>query len=245
MRSLTSYAKSCNFCNSTNNANCDARSGYVICSCKPGYIGNGNNCTRMAFCDTYQCCPQGYKWDIDQKVCADINECSSPSLNECSPTETCINRNGIYLCNPNPAATCSGRVCSKDQDCLNVGQNQFTCADPCDWYKLKNGDSRLSSISSSGRFDTDRYDFGWFRYTGKLTASLKEGTVGSLKCGSLEPFSLAAAHPKIGDGITLVPLYSNSLSGPVKAGTLPVKACPRGYYVYKFSGSLKFDVYCT
>ncbi|XP_073525054.1 uromodulin-like [Phyllobates terribilis] len=242
-QTLTSNAKSCNFCNPSN-ANCEQKSVYGICSCKAGFIGNGLNCTRMAFCDTSRCCPDGYSWDIRKKICVDINECSSPTLNKCSPTETCLNRNGIYLCTPNPSALCSGETCPSDQDCLKVNDS-FQCADPCDVYNDLNGDSRLSSIESTGRFNTDRYNFGWFRYVGSLTASMKVGPVGALRCGSLEPYSLAEDHPNIGDGIKMVSLLSNSLSGSVVAGKLPVKACPRGYYVYKFSGMLRFDVYCT
>ncbi|XP_044140393.1 uromodulin-like [Bufo gargarizans] len=237
-------AKSCNFCNSTISTICNVRSGYVICSCAAGYIGNGVDCTRMVFCDKYKCCPKGYNWDLNKKLCVDINECLSPTLNTCSPTETCNNLNGIYLCVPNPSALCSGTACSSDQDCLQIN-GKYQCADPCDWYSLLNGDDRLSSIDSAGRFSTDRYNFGWFRYVGKNTASLKVGTVGPLKCGSLEPFSLRDVHPNIGDGIKLLPLISNSLRGTINAGNLPVKACPKGYYVYKFSGMLKHDVYCT
>ncbi|XP_075705202.1 uromodulin-like [Rhinoderma darwinii] len=237
------YAKSCSFCNTTN-SNCEARVGYVICTCKPGFIGNGLNCTRMAFCDIYKCCPDGYTWDAKNKLCADINECLTPTLNKCSPRETCINRNGIYLCVPNTSALCSGTACSSNQDCLKINDS-FQCADPCDYYDLLNGDNKLSSIESTGRFITDRYNFGWFRYVGRITASLKVGAVGTFKCGSLEPFSLGGDHPDIGDGIKSVPIISNLLTGSVRAGSIPVKACARGYYVYKYSGMLKYDVYCT
>ncbi|XP_056407297.1 uromodulin-like [Hyla sarda] len=238
------YAKSSSFCNSTTTANIAQQNGYVICSCKPGFIGNGQDCTRMAFCDTFQCCPPGYNWDVNRKSCVDINECSSSTLHKCSPTETCINRNGIYLCVASPTALCNGATCSKDQDCIKT-KNGYQCVDPCDWYDILNGDSRLFSIDSSGRFSTDRYNFGWFRYTGRSTNSLKVGPVSPLQCGSLEPYSIDGTHPNIGDGIQRMTLLSNTLSGTIKAGTVPVKACPRGYYVYKFSGMLKFDVYCT
>ncbi|XP_075703379.1 uromodulin-like [Rhinoderma darwinii] len=237
------YAKSCSFCNTTN-SNCEARVGYVICTCKPGFIGNGLSCTRIVFCDTYKCCPDGYTWDAKNKQCADINECLTPTLNKCSPRETCINRNGIYLCVPNTSALCSGTACSSNQDCLKINDS-FQCADPCDYYDLLNGDNKLSSIESTGRFITDRYNFGWFRYVGRITASLKVGAVGTFKCGSLEPFSLGGDHPDIGDGIKSVPIISNLLTGSVRAGSIPVKACARGYYVYKYSGMLKYDVYCT
>ncbi|XP_068119849.1 uromodulin-like [Hyperolius riggenbachi] len=244
---MPSDAKACSDCNSTTTANCAAKSGYVSCSCKPGYVGNGWNCTIMAFCDTSPCCPDGYTWDTKQKLCADINECASSTLNKCSPTDTCVNRNGIYLCNINRKAPCGGSEdspCTSDQDCLRIS-GAAQCADPCYNYQQVNGANRLANISSTGRFPTDRKLFGWYRYVG-TGSSLKEGCVGPLKCGSLEPYTLGGSHPKIGDGIQMVPLLINSVAyGCYNGSNISVKACPGGYYVYKFSGSLKFDVYCT
>ncbi|XP_068119921.1 uromodulin-like [Hyperolius riggenbachi] len=240
-------AKSCSDCNSTTTANCAAKSGYVSCSCKPGYVGDGWNCTIMEFCDTSPCCPDGYSWDNKQKLCVDIDECASPTLNKCSPTDTCVNQNGTYLCNRNRNAPC-GRSedshCTSEHDCLRIsGETQ--CADPCYNYQQVNGANRLANISSTGRFPTDRNLFGWYRYVG-TGSSLKEGCVGPLKCGSLEPYTLGGSHPKIGDGIQMVPLLINSVaSGCYNGPNISVKACPGGHYVYKFCGSLKFDVYCT
>ncbi|XP_068121761.1 uromodulin-like, partial [Hyperolius riggenbachi] len=245
---FTSYAKSCNYCNSTTSANCAENSGYVTCSCKSGFVGSGLNCTRMSFCGTSNCCPDGYTWDTKQKLCVDIDECASPTLNKCSPTETCVNKNGIYLCTINRKAPCGdtgASPCSSDQSCIPIN-GDLQCADPCFNYKEVNGANRLATISSSGRFSTDRNIVGWIRYVGD-GLSLKEGCVGvgPLKCGSLEPYTLRE-HPKIGDGITMVPLMTNSLSGKCSPGpNIAVKACPGGYYVYKYSGLLKFDVYCT
>ncbi|XP_073525053.1 uromodulin-like [Phyllobates terribilis] len=243
VQTLTTNAKSCDFCSPTG-SNCIDQDNYVVCACKFGYQGNGLNCTRITFCDTLKCCIEGYYWNRQKKICDDINECSSPTLNKCSPTQTCVNYFGTYLCTPNSSALCSGETCSSDKDCIKVNDN-FVCADPCVNYSDLNGDSRLSTIESTGRFNTDRYNYGWFRYVGSLTASMKEGPVGLLRCGSLEPFTLAEGHPSIGDGIKMVTLLSNLLSSNVTGGSLPVKACSGEYYVYKFSGMLRSDVYCT
>lgn len=199
----------------------------------------------MVFCDTVKCCPKGYTWDGKKKQCVDINECIDDTLNQCSPTDTCYNRNGIYLCSMNRNAACgSSGKCSDDLDCLDI-KGDAQCADPCYNYKTINGTARLYNLASPGRFDTDRNYFGWFRYVGK-GVSLREGCVGALKCGSMQPFSLAGKHPSIGDGIVMAPLLSNSISlGCVPGPSIPVKACPGGYWVYKYSGSLRFDVYCT
>ncbi|XP_068119963.1 uromodulin-like [Hyperolius riggenbachi] len=241
------HAETCSYCNSAENINCDVKSGYVVCSCKPGLVGNGVICTIMALCDTYTCCPDGYTWSNDNKQCVDIDECASPTLNKCSPTDTCVNRNGYYLCIANRNAPCGGSgtsPCSNDVDCLWIS-GAAQCADPCYNYQQVNGDNRLANMSSTGRFPTDRNLVGWHRYVG-TGSSLKEGCVGPLMCGSLEPFSLGGSNPSIGDGIQMVSLLINRLSGGcTQGGTIPVKACPGGYYVYKFSPSLRFDVYCT
>lgn len=238
-------ARTCGDCNTTSRATCVPSQGVAICTCKAGYIGDGLNCTAMVFCNTAKCCPKGYTWDVIKKQCADINECIDDTLNQCSPTDTCYNRNGIYLCAANRNAACgpSGK-CSNDMDCLEVN-GAAQCADPCYNYNTINGTGRMYNLASPGRFETDRNYFGWFRYVGK-GVSLREGCVGALKCGSMQPFSLARKHPSIGDGIVMAPLLSNSISlGCVPGPSIPVKACSGGYWVYKYSGSLQFEVYCT
>ncbi|XP_040195183.1 cell wall protein DAN4-like [Rana temporaria] len=244
-QTLSSYARTCGDCNTTSRATCEQSQGVAICTCKSGYVGDGLNCTAMVFCDTAKCCPKGYTWDVKKKQCADINECNDDTLNQCSPTDICYNRNGIYLCAANRNAACgkSGK-CSDDMDCLEVN-GDAQCADPCYNYKTINGTGRLYNLASPGRFETDRNYFGWFRYVGK-GVSLREGCVGALKCGSMQPFTLAGKHPSFGDGIVMEPLLSNSISlGCVPGPSIPVKACSGGYWVYKYSGSLRFDVYCT
>ncbi|KAM9319625.1 uncharacterized protein PAF06_004014 [Gastrophryne carolinensis] len=239
-------AKTCSDCNSTDSANCDQyqKPDYVVCSCKAGFMGTGVNCTRITYCDRYTCCPDGYTWDTVKKQCADINECTNPVLNKCSPNEPCINRNGIHLCTASRSAACSSGPCSSDMDCLKI-QGVTRCADPCLNYNTLNGSKRLSNMSSSGRFQTDRYNFGWFRYVG-AGVKLQEGCVGPLKCGSLEPFTLEGPHPTEQEGIKMMVQLINTVSGSCSRGTtIPVKACPGGFYVYKFSGSLRYDVYCT
>ncbi|XP_068121766.1 uromodulin-like [Hyperolius riggenbachi] len=241
------YVKTCQDCNSTTTATCVNHTSYMSCSCNSGYVGDGLNCTLMLYCSGSNCCPSGFNWTAQTKTCVDINECASPTLNKCSPTDTCVNKNGNYLCITNRTAPCGGSgatPCSSDQDCLRIsGAPQ--CADPCSNYQVLNGTNRLATINSTGRFATDENLFGWFRYAG-TGLSLKEGCVGPLKCGSLEPNTLGGIHPKIGDGIKMVPLQTNSVASGCSTGAkISVKACPGGYYVYKFSGSLRSDVYCT
>ncbi|XP_075122501.1 uromodulin-like [Leptodactylus fuscus] len=238
-------AKTCASCDATAGI-CSQKTGYVTCSCTSGYLGNGVTCTPLASCTTATCCSPGYYWDnrVGYKVCTDINECADATLNKCFPSSTCVNKAGIYLCSSNRNIACNNGTCAFDQDCLNVGSS-VQCADPCSNYQLLDGTSRLSTINSTGVFTTDRYNFGWFRYNGTSGLKMQEGCVGAVKCGSAEPFTLNSSHPAIGEGIVMVNLIANTVSGCTAAGTLPVKACPGGYYVYKFTGSLKSEVYCT
>ncbi|XP_018425807.1 PREDICTED: mucin-5AC-like [Nanorana parkeri] len=238
-------ALTCSSCHPTAST-CTQKSGYVTCSCISGYAGNGINCTAIASCTTETCCIPGYYWDsrVGYKLCTDINECADATLNKCVPSSTCTNRVGIHLCGSTRSVACPSSTCSYDQDCLNVG-GTVQCTDPCLNYQLLNGTSRLSTINSTGVFVTDRYNFGWFRYNGTVGLRMQEGCVGSIKCGSAEPYTLNASHPAIGQGVVMMPLFANSVTGCTAAGTIPVKACAGGYYVYKFSGSLKSEVYCT
>ncbi|XP_063297832.1 mucin-2-like [Pelobates fuscus] len=240
---LAQIAKTCNDCNVTR-VICDERPGYVSCSCKDGYIGNGLNCTRILSCKDSQCCSKGYTWDKEKKTCVDIDECADASLNKCSPPATCINKKGIFLCLNKRDSLCPSDVCPNDLDCLTVNGN-IQCADPCENYQELDGETRLSTIQSTGRFRNDRYNIGWFRFTGRAGLSLIEGCVGPLKCGSLEPFSLDGPHPAMGEGVKMVPLIINAMIGCLPGSSIPVKACPGRFYVYKLTGSIKLDVYCT
>ncbi|XP_073420111.1 uromodulin-like [Dendrobates tinctorius] len=239
-QNLTSNAKTCSDCNSTN-ADCNPKQGYVMCSCKSGFIGNGLNCTRVVFCDTASCCSPGYTWDSSKKLCVDVDECQSSSLYTCLTQAECINKNGIYICNAVKNPVCPSAPCSFDQDCVRNGAD-LSCVDPCTNYQQIDGSQRLYNLNSVGRFPTDRYLFGWYRYANGL--SLKEGFVGSLKCGSVQPYTLSS-HPSVSEGVKSVPLLTNGLTANSTGPSIMVKACPGGYYVYKFAGLMTFEVYCT
>ncbi|KAM9320187.1 uncharacterized protein PAF06_004674 [Gastrophryne carolinensis] len=237
-------AKSCSSCHSA--ATCAQQTGYVTCSCSSGYAGDGISCTPISSCTTATCCSQGYTWDnrAGYKVCTDVNECLDTTLNNCVPSSTCINKVGIYLCSSSRTVGCPNNTCAFDQDCLSNG-TAIQCADPCTNYMILNGSTRLSTINSTGVFSTDRYNFGWFRYNGTTGLRMQQGCVGALKCGSAEPYTLNGSHPAIGQGVVMMNLLSNTVTGCTAAGTIPVKACPGGFYVYKFTGSLQTEVYCT
>ncbi|XP_068125318.1 uromodulin-like isoform X2 [Hyperolius riggenbachi] len=238
-------AKTCSDCNSTKA--CTPKTDFVVCSCEAGFVGDGLNCTRLVFCDSSPCCPQGYQWDFSKKQCTDVNECLSETTNACLGKSYCINRNGFYMCNRSATPpACPTTSCSFDQDCVksvsSSGEATLQCIDPCTSYTYLDGSKRLYNMTSTGRFYNDRYVTGWRRYTKGLR--MKEGCVSSLKCGSLTPFSLTD-HPYLNEGVKLIPLYTNGLQKCAQTVSIPVKACPGGYYVYKLSELLTYDVYCT
>ncbi|XP_075189738.1 uromodulin-like [Anomaloglossus baeobatrachus] len=234
------YAKACPDC--SKDATCKPYPNYaaITCTCTSGSAGNGFNCTKLVFCDSTNCCPQGYTWSKDTQNCVDIDECKT-NTDKCATTNNCYNKNGIYICKYDASILCPDKACSSDRDC--VKQNGLeTCVDPCNNPEELDGASRLFTINSTGRFQTDRYNFGWFRY--KSGYRMKQGPVGSLKCGSLNPYSLVPDYQTITQTVQTVSLWSNT-DPPAAGPSIQVKACPGGYYVYKFSGSLAFEVYCT
>ncbi|XP_073420112.1 uromodulin-like [Dendrobates tinctorius] len=233
------YAKTCQDCNK--DATCKPLTNYVECSCPSGTAGNGFNCTKLVFCDTASCCPQGYTWNGLTKNCDDIDECATHT-DKCASTASCTNRNGIYICKYDATILCPTKPCSGDQDCVKIN-GEMQCVDPCNdnYHQTLDGSKRLVN-DSTGRFQTDRYYFGWFRYTAGYR--MKEGPAGALKCGSLNPFSLNATYQSITQNVTTVSLWSNT-DPPITGPSIQMKVCPGGFNVYKFSGSLKFEVYCT
>ncbi|XP_078538789.1 uncharacterized protein LOC144823811 [Lissotriton helveticus] len=249
---LQMMAQSAAFCNLVD-GNFIPRTRYGVCSCKTGSVGDGFTCTKIALCKLDTCCMPGYKWNtaVSPKACTTINQCPStdPLVNMCTPPTTCNEINGLYTCINNKMAACvDGVPCSDpQQDCLRATPTgALQCADPCDYYGTVDGTARLSSTDSKGRFPTDRYMYGWNRYMGSKGVMMKEGCLSSgLKCGSGEPFTLKEAHPTVAEGIKSVRLQTNTATGCLLSGSIWIKACPRGYYVYKFTGSPTFEVFCT
>ncbi|XP_018425901.1 PREDICTED: hemicentin-2-like [Nanorana parkeri] len=102
-----SYATSnCSKCHPE--ATCADYFGYLQCSCKDGFIGDGFNCSDVDECayywsnncgyytcvntyGSYYCmCPSGYRNDSGAG-CVDVDECSNPGLNTCTVNATCTN----------------------------------------------------------------------------------------------------------------------------------------------------------
>ncbi|XP_069478915.1 mucin-2-like [Ambystoma mexicanum] len=253
-RTFSGDAESANFCHQMD-ATMTLKGAYpgstfVACSCKAGYFGNGFSCTPPDKCTSELCCSPMTTWSNTTRRCIDVDECRDLTLNQCTPQSTCSNYFGNHLCSLSRQVICDSTTCDDFRDCLS---NQ--CGDPCTNYKSINGNTRLSSIYSTGMFTTDQYLFGWYRYIGFTGVRMQEGCTGPVRCGSGEPFTLEeGGHPLLGSGIKAVRLLANKVTGPcTPSGTILVKACQKpagdqsfnGFYIYKFTGSLFSEVFCT
>ena len=117
-------------CASAPNGTCTNTVGSYLCSCNPGYTGNGMTCVDINECSTgnntcagapngtctntigsYNCsCNPGYTGD--GRTCVDINECLLGTDN-CSINANCSNNIGSYNCTCTYGYTGDGRTCSK------------------------------------------------------------------------------------------------------------------------------------
>lgn len=82
------------------------------CKCDDGLFWNGSKCVnpcdenscgsngtcKATGAETYECkCDDGYSVNSNYK-CADVDECSNPSLNNCPENSDCVNEEGSYSC---------------------------------------------------------------------------------------------------------------------------------------------------
>ncbi|KAM7425483.1 hypothetical protein ABFA07_023096 [Porites harrisoni] len=114
--------------NCSNNAICINTKGSFNCSCKPGYSGNGHNCSDIDECNaannschenawcnntqgSFTCsCKPGYEGDGYN--CTDADECLNNSHN-CSENATCTNIEGSFNCSCKPGYIGNGHNCSE------------------------------------------------------------------------------------------------------------------------------------
>ncbi|WP_395855321.1 EGF domain-containing protein [Cystobacter fuscus] len=126
------------------NALCTETSGSAVCTCKPGYTGDGSTCTDVDECasntDTcdanatctntvggFTCaCKTGYTGD--GTTCTDINECVEPTT--CASTQTCTNTPGSYTCTCEAPRTACGNACvNTTSDAAHCGACGNVCGE--------------------------------------------------------------------------------------------------------------------
>lgn len=135
---------------------CELRSGVAVCTCDPGYLQEGNQCTADVACSALQCdahaacvddggtrrceCLPGYQGD--GQTCADVDECSTEN-GGCPVTATCGNTDGSRTCACNAgfqdtsgdgtmcADKCTLAGCDPNTTCTIVGVDAVcTCTTP-------------------------------------------------------------------------------------------------------------------
>ncbi|CAH3184475.1 unnamed protein product, partial [Porites evermanni] len=90
--------------NCSSNAVCNNTKGSYNCTCKPGYEGDGNNCTGNFFLNLVIFLPLF-------NMISDINECNAGTHN-CSSNAFCNNTKGSYNCSCKPGYTGDGWTCT-------------------------------------------------------------------------------------------------------------------------------------
>ncbi|XP_068706613.1 fibrillin-1-like [Montipora foliosa] len=114
------------------NAVCNNNLGSYLCTCKPGYAGDGKICRDFNECSSspspchvnakcqntegsYVClCEAGYTGN--GTTCTDINECKA-SPTPCHAKAKCKNNQGSYLCSCEAGYTGDGKTCTDFKEC--------------------------------------------------------------------------------------------------------------------------------
>jgi cysteine-rich repeat protein len=116
------------------NALCTETPGSFVCTCKPGYSGDGVTCADIDECTrgaapcganaactntagSFTCaCNAGYSGD--GITCTDIDECTRGTA-ECSASATCTNKTGGYTCACKAGYTGDGVTCTDINECTS------------------------------------------------------------------------------------------------------------------------------
>ncbi|KYO30600.1 uromodulin [Alligator mississippiensis] len=259
----------CSDCHS--NATCEENDGLRKCMCKDGFAGNGFNCSDVDECafpglnacpagacvntlGSYICqCPSGFLLS-SEGGCRDIDECSTPNLNRCHSLAMCTNHNGSYSCSCPQGFAGDGYSCSAKNCTLiscDFGADCFTndasriCADPCSNYNVLDNYWRSTSYGSGSNCDSNKV--GWYRFIGRGGERMPEACVPTHRCNTDAPMWLYGSHPSSNAGIvtrTACAHWDNSCC--YWSTAIQIKACPGGYFVYKFNGTPACSLtYCT
>ncbi|OCT64264.1 hypothetical protein XELAEV_18045366mg [Xenopus laevis] len=255
------------------NAKCDVYSDFYQCTCDEGYVGDGFSCSDIdecayswlyncsyGYCEntngSYDCvCPAGYTKGAGNN-CVDINECSSPDLNKCHSSATCINYVGTYTCQCPPGVygdgknceidPCTRGVCGNNNECTTDGRS-YSCSDPCVSHTVLDEPWRSTANAQSVDFKCDTDKMGWYRFNGSGGIRMPETCVAPGSCNTNAPMWLNGSHPTPTDGIVNLKICAH-WSGDccLWSTTIQVKTCPGGYHLYKLNRTPACSLaYCT
>ncbi|XP_073481157.1 uromodulin-like isoform X1 [Aquarana catesbeiana] len=253
-------------------ATCEDYSGYLQCSCKDGFIGDGFSCSDIDECTyswsnkcsyytcintfgSYTCvCPSGY-YNDSGVGCIDIDECANSDLNTCSPNATCVNVIGSYTCVCTPGYFGNGFSCEVDECALGVCGfgvecvkyfGSYSCYDPCLNYTTLDQSWRSTS-NEVYNWNCDYDKSGWYRFVGAGGDKMPEYCVSGNRCGTMAPMWLQGSHPGIDNGIVNRTACASWSGNCCMWSTLvQIKSCPDNYYVYKLSRTPACSLsYCT
>ncbi|XP_052006867.1 oncoprotein-induced transcript 3 protein-like [Xyrauchen texanus] len=130
-----------------------------------------------------------------------------------------------------------------------TSSSPYTCSvlDPCSAYISLNEPWRNTEYhvnNLAGVPLCDRQVVGeWYRFTGMAGDAMYTFCIEENHCGTHTPIWMNGSHPQPGDGIVTLPACASFNNNCCHwTASVGVKACVKGYYVYR--PSVCFHVYC-
>jgi hypothetical protein len=181
------------------NASCDKASGK--CKCDDGYTGDGESCADVDECakDNGGCDPNADCVNSDGgfsckcqpgKVCAAVDECANPSMNDCADNATCVDTKAAYDC------TCAAPFAGDDpKSCYCDLSGYWAMRQDVDTCWCDRKPSNIT-IVSGGSMEATVWELHKYTYDGNIIKVEKKG------CGSDNSPDLISPFFGMGKGET-------------------------------------------